>query len=332
MKKIAIILPLCAALGLVLAGCSKSKEAKPEPTGTNTPAGAPTAKDTAAAEPLDMKVKWTPGKRYQLRTEMSSDQDINIPGQPAQKAQTLLTEEFTVSALKANAEGGCDLQLQLTGAKLETLQDGAMATQFDSAQDTAQDGNNPLAALFRKLMAAKLVVQTDRAGKAVKLDGIAAVNQALNAAPPQVKSSFAANFSEVELKGLVDEGEFAPDHAVKLGESWPFQKDMNMPPTGHFKLDSQITFKGWEQHNGRRCALLSTSGDLSSVGPGSMAGMSMTLQSAKVTGESWFDPELGLITEGTGHNDLNVSLSAPKQTITVRVLQRTTAKVTELAP
>ena len=55
-------------------------------------------------------------------------------------------------------------------------------------------------------------------------------------------------------------------------------------------IDGTFTFKNWEDHDGHKCVKLDYDGKIS----GTKSGRMPQIESGKVHGSSWFDPEQGV--------------------------------------
>ena len=109
-------------------------------------------------------------------------------------------------------------------------------------------------------------------------------------------------------------------------------------------MDLDYTFKGWEKHEKRDCALLEFSGPLKTKGePGAgIMGMKMSLDGGNTTGKSWFDPQLGVMVEVAMDMKMNLRIGLPAQgaaannpaaqpqTMTAPLNQKITVKLVEV--
>jgi hypothetical protein len=78
-------------------------------------------------------------------------------------------------------------------------------------------------------------------------------------------------------------------------------------------FDYGFTFQSWEQHGKRNCARLEFQGSIKSKPdqtPGA-GGMTMSISVGNSSGVSWFDPELGIITETTLNQDMTMLMTMP---------------------
>ena len=78
---------------------------------------------------------------------------------------------------------------------------------------------------------------------------------------------------------------------------------------GAVAVEATNTFKGWEQRDGRKVALIESAGVITSK-QGAVGLITITVEDgAKFTGKSWFDPALGAVVEATSSAELNVKLA-----------------------
>jgi hypothetical protein len=95
------------------------------------------------------------------------------------------------------------------------------------------------------------------------------------------------------FKQMAHFGDTLPGRRVNAGESWPSKTDVIMGPMGTVTIDLTHTFKGWDQRNNKRMALLESSGTITGKGEqgaGPM-GMSAVIDDGMMKGKSWFDPK-----------------------------------------
>ncbi|MGH7992878.1 MAG: DUF6263 family protein, partial [Limisphaerales bacterium] len=170
MKKLFVILPLCAlAGGLLLAGCSKSKNAAAK-SGNSADA---TLVAGASDQPVDMKIKWTVGRKYPMRIELAQSTKTEVPNQPQPVVQeTKLTQGFDMSALKELENGGRQLELKFETETMNVSQGGQNVLSFDSLQSPAQDTNNPVAPVLRAMIGSRIQYFTDANGKVERMEGV----------------------------------------------------------------------------------------------------------------------------------------------------------------
>jgi hypothetical protein len=105
---------------------------------------------------------------------------------------------------------------------------------------------------------------------------------------------------------------------------------------GKIALDTKVKLKGFEQHENRRCAVLESLGTLK--GGGGTAGPmgKMSIEQGKVTGTSWFDPELGAMVGVDSDQKMQLKIEPPagapggNKPFSGEVTQKVLAKLVDL--
>jgi len=316
MKKLIVIFPLGAVTGvLLLAGCSKSRNAAVPTESSGNGAGA-TATSAAPDKPLDMTIKWTVGRTYPMRIEVAQSTKTEVPDQPQPVVQKMeLTQGFDISALKELPNGGRQLELKFDTETMNVFQGDRNILSFDSLQSPAQDANNPAAPVLRTIVGSRIQYFTDANGKVERMEGVDGLAQRVAASgQPQARAMFAQMFSEDTLKRYGSFAESLPGHAVKMGDAWPFKEDVSTS-IGVLTVDLKYTFKNWEQHGDRQCAHVNAVGDISTKTISTANGVVVEIKKGKITGEFWFDPVLGMIVEANNDQDLALKITTRAQTM-----------------
>ncbi|HXR47801.1 MAG TPA: DUF6263 family protein [Candidatus Limnocylindrales bacterium] len=323
MKKLVVMLPLCAlAGGLLLTGCSKSKNAATT-AGNNRNGTGTTATSGASDKPVDMKIKWTVGRKYPMRIELTQSTTTEVPDQPQPVVQEMnLSQGFDISALKELENGGRQLELKFETETMNVSQGGTTKVSFDSLQSPAQDANNPVAPVLRAMIGARIQYFTDANGKVERMEGVNELAQRVAATGnPQAQASFQQMFSEDTLKRYGSFADSLPGHTVNIGDTWPFQEDVSTS-IGVLTVDVKYTFKNWEQHGDRQCAHVDAAGDISTKTISTANGMVVEIKKGTITGEFWFDPVLGMIVEANNNQDLALKITTRQQTMSTQFNQK----------
>ena len=336
MKKTALAVLSAALGGVLIAGCSKSK---PAPTASNGTAPGTATSDAAAAAPAfgdtaDMRVKWPVGTKYSMRMELVESVETQLPNQPEPMVQNInIAQNFDIGAIKALPDGGRELELQFKSQTMEVKQNGTEALKFDSTEPAAQDASDSIKLLLRKMIGPKLYYFTTATGSVEKLEGLdAMMNQMGFNRKSQQQAMFKGLFSEETLRRYGEFGDMMPNREVKLGESWNVKRTIPSE-VGNIAADMDCTFKKWEQQNGRRCALIETSGKMTSA-PGAPTGMGtpVRIEKGKLSGNVWFDPELSMVVNETINQELSLKVTAGGQNITPQVNQRIHLSLLDVSP
>jgi hypothetical protein len=84
-----------------------------------------------------------------------------------------------------------------------------------------------------------------------------------------------------------------PDKSVRVGEKWNQTNDLN----NGFVAEANYTFRGWQWHDERKCALIECEGTITTP-----KGKSKTaVEDSQFYGRYWFDPDAGITTESVVH-------------------------------
>lgn len=275
----------------------------------------------AGKDSAELKVKWQVGKEYLQKIEMVQNQEISGASLP-QTMKQLVTQiqQISLSVIKQRSGGGVELEMKILGQQFETKQGDRTIMKFDSA--SKQEDDAPTAAMFRKLIGAKITFLTDGNGMIEKVENFDAfMNQVMAGSPPELQGILTNMLSENTLKQMGMTSQGIPGKTVKIGDSWPQVIDMPMGPMGTLKLDMKYTFKGWENQDGKRTALLEHSGTVTSKKSSENSSMSMTIEDGKTSGKVWFDPVLGMVLKADARQDMNMKMTMQGQDMLIKIKQ-----------
>jgi len=320
MKKFVVVFPFCVVVGCVLlSGCSKSKNPV-TPSGNNADSGGASA---TAAESAEMRIKWTVGKKYVMRMEFNQGTETTLPNQPQpMKSEVNVAQDFDISALKELDNGGRQLELEFVDETMDVSQGGNKVLSFDSAQSPAQDTNNPIAPMLRLMVGTRLQYFTDADGKVQKVEGVdALMNRVAPTEKPRQQAMFKQMFSEDTLKKYASFGDEMPNRIINVGESWSSKKDVTSA-IGVLTVDMKYTFKNWEQHGDRKCAHIEAVGDISTKSISNASGAVVEIEKGKISGDIWFDPELGMIVEVNNNQNMTMKVTTQARTMTPQMTQK----------
>lgn len=280
-----------------LAGCSKAKDTTHEAS----------AASEQSSEPVEMKVKWIVGKRYDQQLSYTEISQLKMIGtSDSMKRQVDTTVNFSVSALNAESDGEVEAELKFTSLKTESKLAGQTQLQFDSASSTKDDAKNLAAPILRKIIGAHFKYLIGANGEVKKVEDYDAfMNDLLSDSSPESKEVLKAVglLDPNNIGMMINRGTGLPDKPVKPGDGWHFQQQ---------NLESDFVFQRWEERAGHKCALIEFTGTLS---PNSQS--SAVMQTAgKMSGKIWFDPLLGMKVETFSDWDLKLTVMAQGTTVT----------------
>lgn len=320
MKRLVVILPLCLAASLLFAsGCSKPKKAAI--SSGNDPDV--TASAIASDTPVDMKIKWTVGRKYPFRIELAQSTKTDAPNQAQPVVQEMkLAQGIEFSVVKALGNGGNELELKFQSETMNVSQGNTTVVNFDSMQSQAEDANSEVAPVLRAMVGARIQYFTDANGNVERVEGVDTLAQRVAATgKPQAQAVFQQMFSAETLKRYGSFAEALPDHPVKVGDTWPHQEDASTA-IGVITVDLKNTFTNWEQHHGRNCAHIVVQGDISTKTISTATGMAVEIQNGKITGEIWYDPVMGMLVEVNNDQNLKLKITTRAQTMTSQFNQQ----------
>ena len=307
------IVYLWLAVLIASVGCKKSDPAAKTGAGGSGEESTATADDGA---PVTLQVKWPVGSRYGQRMEVNGDTETFMAQSPKPMSQKMqLSQDYTISVLGERPGGGRELELEFEGVEMNVIMNGKSVLDLDTkAEAGGGEVSNPVASGFRQVVGAKIKYLLDASNNVEKVEGFKDfISKASAGSNPQGRAVMQSMFNEEYFKQMVDFGRGLPRKPVKVGESWPLQMDLTVPVLGAMKLDLNYTLKGWAQREKRRCAAIDFAGSMIAKGgtnPSAM-GMTMSIESGKLSGTTWFDPELGHPVETMINQDMVLHMSVP---------------------
>jgi uncharacterized protein DUF6263 len=299
---------------LTSAGCKKSEMA---PKSASADASSETAPAAAAdSGPVALRVKWPVGNRYSQRMEVSGDTETLMPFSSKPMLQKVsINQEYSVTVLGERPRNGRELELEFESAEIDVNMNGKPVMTLDTRAEAGAEASNPLASGFRQVIGTKIKFLLDESNHIEKVDGVKEfIAKASAGSNPQGRAVMQSMFSEEYFKHTVDFQRGLPPNPVKIGDTWPVKSDLTIPVLGVMNMDMNYTFKGWEQREKRKCATIGFTGTMSSKGEGgnpTTMGMTMKVESGKISGTTWFDPELGHPVESSFDQDMLMLMTLP---------------------
>ena len=143
-----ILQPLVAiSLALAAAGCNKAGKLNQAST-----APLPTG-------PMELKLKWPLGEHVVQNMDMKSTTETAVPGQPQPMQQNItMGQKYSMTVLKADPDGGHEVEMEFLSARMAMEMNGKKMTDFDSDKQSSTGSTNPVAAMFGKIVGAKLPI------------------------------------------------------------------------------------------------------------------------------------------------------------------------------
>ena len=287
----------------------------------------------ASAAPVTLTPKWTTGQRYVMR--MESAQTMQMPnfgpgggGQPGTNTQTVennFSQEYSLTVTNAD-DGNRGMEMEILAVELQVTAGERTQINYDSRNKVAPEGG-PVAEVFDKIIGGTIRYLVSAENKVLKVDGIKELFDRVESAPDDPaanpaggrRNRAAARGGAAMLRGMYNEEVFkqmiemsgAPPKAVRVGETWSDSRDVAAPTVGRLLVITTNTFRGWQDHDGRKCARVDFTGLMtSSEGTNESAiPMQMTLKDGSISGKYWFAPELGVAVDTSIDQNYIVDMS-----------------------
>lgn len=326
-----------ALLICLVSGCSKSNS-NTAPAGSSSAPSSTASKagEGPSAKPGDavLAVQWTPGDRLLYRMDFEQKGTTKIPQLPAPMEQNVsMGLTYAINVTKETGDGGHELEVEFVAQELDIAVAGQV-TSFDSKDKSKNDPNNQTMAPFRKMIGTKLRYLMDAAGKVQKVLNLEEWRtQMEQGIPEQSRSMFEQIYHDGCVRQVADLGFGLPGKATAVGANWPVKVEIPAGAIGKIKLDLQSFLRGYDQHDGAKCAVMDSAGTMTSTGGDASGPMgNMKVEKGKVAGTSWLDVAKGRIVENVSHQSMRIVGPLPGGnggTFTSDLNQKMTLKLVE---
>lgn len=313
----------CALLFLIsLNACKKAEQSTPAEPGAPIQAPSVSQESSAPAEAagaqgsVRLQVKWPVGNRYVYRMDLDSQTTNRIPGMPSPMQQTVtMAMTYGLTVLRETENNGRELQMEFLANEMDIKMANQLIMSFDSKEEAGQnEGQNPFAAPFRKMIGSKVNLQLDADGRVEKVIGF---DEWLDSLAGEEggpgRTLVAQQFSEDYFRQIADLGRSLPTKPAEVGDTWPLSMDIPAGPMGKLDMNATILFKDWEQREGRNCAVLEAVGTFQGVRAQATGGPlgNMSIDQGKVTGTTWFAADLGAVVESDSKQTMRLKGNMP---------------------
>jgi hypothetical protein len=346
-----LFLAMCCAASFN--GCKKSDQAgsNKEPKVTGNPSDAP----------VSLMPKWKPGQRYVMR--MESAQTMEMPafaagrgrqsdGKPV-SIENNFSQEYSFAVTNA-ADGNHGMEMEILAIEIQAG-GGGQTINYDSRNTVAREGG-PIGEAFDKMIGGKIQVLVSPDNKVLKVEGMEDLFARVNAPDPagtQPAGRRPANravatgmlrgmYNEELIKQMIEFSAGMPE-TVRVGQSWPVNREVPQPMIGTLILNMTNTFRGWQEHEGKKRARVEFVGTIASKEDGTAdkgaVPVSISILGGTLAGHYWFAQELSMPVEtaieqnytirsggannaGGGNAPANFSFTAPvRQNVSLKLLE-----------
>jgi len=334
MTTAASVLALLALLGT--AGCSRSHRAAAGSGSKGKITGSP------SDPPVTFQALWNPSNRYIFRSEITTSAEM--PRQGSAKLtpqQSTLGLDYVITVSNVRSNGSRSLELEITSVQFDCTSGDTVLISYDSLNKVVGTDGNPMAERLEKIIGNKITFQLSASNRVSNVRGINEITDTLfTGGTTRAQTMVRRLFNPQYLRHLVDLIALPVD-PVRVQDTWPGQLSISSGPlTGGLNADVTYTFRGWQKRDQRNCALVEFTGALKprAANPSSKA-ISGTVENGTVNGQSWFDPELGMVVESASDQTATTkgsirwrraATNSIPQTYTSNVRQRTSMKLVDV--
>jgi hypothetical protein len=327
MKSIRAIL-FCAVVlgcGAFISGCKKNQgaAAQKESKITGSPSG----------PPVVIQPKWAAGQRYLMRMESAQSYQLpNFPGMGRGAGgatgtnnpplENHFAQEYALTVTNA-ADGHRGIEMEILAFELVAARGDQEFVNYDSGNKVAP-GNGPMTDLFDKLIGGKIYYLVAPDSTVVRVEGVKELFDRVE--PPTEANAdgiparggrggtlggagmLRSAYNEDVFRQMIELAG-APPNSVRVGENWIITRETSVPIIGKLAITTTNTLRGWQEHEGRRCARVEFTGTVAfGTNTGPLAAF-FKLEDGSVTGRYWFSPDLGIPVETTFEQEMTLRMS-----------------------
>ena len=270
----------------------------------NPPAG-------AAAGLVELKEKWVVGNHFVSDYDFKQTAAFLLEGRSNTVDEVInLGFKFGTTVVQETPDGGHEREVEFLSARMNFKWGDQMTVDFNSANESAADHTNGVAAVFREIVGSKIRLFLNASNDTERMEGVGELVQRIQSVPQTDSKTHAMKdwFGAVYFEQFTNRNFFLPRHAVQPGDTWTAHREHPSAGTGIEEWDYKVVFQKWEMHENHRCARLELRGFMT-VKPDPDSKRDETTYRARdavLEGVIWFDPELGQPVEADLKNNLNV--------------------------
>lgn len=276
---------------------------------------------TAQAQ-VDLKWKFQQGQKLNLQLAQDMTISIAVQGQAInQKIQMGMDLVWDVK--QVDSQGVATIDQKFTRIRM-TMEMPFGKLQVDTNAENAEGPAAQIAQQLKPLTEGTITQKLSPSGQVleVKLDEKA--TEAL-AANPQFKDMF----GEDAMKQMFGQSMVAlPEKPVNVGDTWDVALGIKTQ-FGEMKLDSQYTYQGMAEHNGKQMAKIGIKGtlkiDKEKADPNEQT--KLDIKDSNITGTAWFDTAAGRVADTDVLQKATMTVEAGGQTLEPNITTDTKLQV-----
>ena len=300
-----------------------------------------TGVSTAAyGQDATLKYRWVEGEQIRYRhTQESSTTMTGMPGLDGMAITQKMIQVLRMTVEKVAPDGSVTLRETFESVRVE--QNNPMGkTVFDSTVPANPDqAASPIDPVMNAMVGESITIVMAPDGKVTKVEGMSRIMEKAFGSLPQnplltqLLGELKATMSDEAMATTLGQGFAAfPNRALKSGDTWTSQADVNTPIIGVMTTSTAYTLKSLESTNGVATARIAQTQTMKQGGqaPASALnalGMNMKLGDSKSQGEILFDVTRGRLQKSSVDSDMSMTMSlenSPAGSLTMTASVRTT--------
>lgn len=276
----------------------------------------------AYGQDATLKYRWVEGDQVRYRqTQESSTKMSGLPGLDGMVMTQKMVQVMRMTVEKVAADGSVTLRETFESVRVE--QNTPMgSTLFDSTSPAKPDQPpSPLDSVMSAMVGESITIVMAPDGRVSKVEGMSQIMEKAFGSLPQnplltqILGQLKTTMSDESMASTFGQS-FAmfPNRALKAGDTWTGQAEVNTPIIGAVNTATTYTLKSIESTNGAAIARIAQTqtmkqGGAAPASPLNALGMSMTLGESKSQGEILFDVTRGRLQRTSVESDMSMAMS-----------------------
>lgn len=307
-KTVTAVVAVAAIIGVTSYYVSENRQqaSAPAPSAPSSLGSPVTSQDS-----LTLGFRAPVGTRWVTHVEIDGANSTTITPSPPNTPNPIRQgvkygQDLEMNVLEIPAGAGPVVELKYLGMRIEVAGTPASQVVLDTNSNQATPPVlAPALQALKSIVGNPIKVHFDKSGIVTRTEGsfMAQIPQNMPAAIQPMLAAF------TEMDSVKDSlGHFVipfPSNlsVVQPGATWKWTRTIQVPVLGAVEMDIDYHFKGWEELDGRRLAVLENTGTFRS--PGSPAAntaqrmLKFTSVDGKFSAKDYMDPALGIVTDST---------------------------------
>lgn len=255
----------------------------------------------AAAEPVDIKFKWSKGEPVVYRMTQKMAGTVTMPGQPPMRTSQEVVTTTTMNVEEIAEDGVATVRVTTDAVRAELDLPMMGKVVYDSTAPDAGGEFNPMTRGFVIMVGESFTLVVTPMGEVRKVEGVDRIFDKLAAenAAPQMIAAMKQSMGDGAMREMMEKSlRVWAAEGVEPGDSWSITLDQSVPMVGTMTSDATVTLKDVTTIDGRRIARIGTTMKLRLVPSGAEVegmppGMKFSMEGGTGEGETLFDLDAG---------------------------------------